>query len=260
MGTPKTYNPNFYAELANAEGGNFWFDSRNHLICWSLQRFFSGCTKFLEIGCGTGYVLKGITMRLPRCHIFGSDFFFEGLRFARARLPAISFCQIDARMLPYKERFDVIGAFDVLEHIEEDECVLTQIYTAVIPGGGIVITVPQHMFLWGHMDTLSCHKRRYNREELIRKVEQAGFRVKYISSFVSFLLPLLWLSRLIKRSSTNIMEELRIGKATNFLLSLIMLLEFGILKYGQISLPVGGSLLLVAIKPRKGIHEDKDCE
>jgi SAM-dependent methyltransferase len=55
--------------------------------------------------------------------------------------------QMDARKIPFESEFDVIGAFDVLEHIEEDEKALAQIFHAVLPGGGLILTVPQHRFL-----------------------------------------------------------------------------------------------------------------
>ncbi len=75
--------------------------------------------------------------------------------------------QFDACAIPYKAEFDVIGAFDVIEHIEEDTAALTQMYQALKPGGGLLITVPQHRFLWSAVDEMSYHKRRYHRNELI---------------------------------------------------------------------------------------------
>lgn len=66
---------------------------------------------------------------------------------------------MDARRIPFEGEFDVIGAFDVLEHIEEDERVLGQLNAALRSGGGIIATVPQHQWLWSEMDTVSGHRR-----------------------------------------------------------------------------------------------------
>ena len=80
---------------------------------------------------------------------------------------------MDARRIPYEAEFDVIGAFDVIEHIYEDAAVLQQMHRAVRPGGGIIVTVPQHRFLWSKQDEFSCHFRRYTRGELMSKVSCA---------------------------------------------------------------------------------------
>src|SRR5213075_1821136 len=59
------FEPNYFAGLARLEAGNFWFRSRNRLIIWALQRYFPQATNFMEIGCGTGFVLYGIRKAVP---------------------------------------------------------------------------------------------------------------------------------------------------------------------------------------------------
>src|SRR4030095_11666933 len=146
---------------------------------------------FLEIGCGTGFVLSGVKEALPSLTLAGSEIFSEGLGFAAQRLPDVDLFQMDARRIPFREEFDVIGAFDVLEHIQEDEAVLTQMYAATKKGGGILITVPHHPFLWSGSDEFARHARRYKTRELCDKVRRAGFHVLRVTSFVSVLLPAL---------------------------------------------------------------------
>ena len=152
-----------------------------------------------------------------------------------------------------KRKFDVIGAFDVLEHIAEDDVVLQQMFQAVKPGGGLILTVPQHRFLWSIVDEYSFHKRRYGKTELINKVEYAGFQVMYSTSFVSFLLPLMLLSRMKRHVSTEKFDplaELRIGRAANRVLEKILAVERRCIKLG-VSLPAGGSLLVIAKRSRR---------
>ncbi|HEY6044608.1 MAG TPA: methyltransferase domain-containing protein, partial [Nitrosospira sp.] len=157
----------------------------------------------------------------------------------------------DARKIPFESEFDVIGAFDVLEHIEEDEKVLAQIFHAVLPGGGIILTVPQHRFLWSQQDEYACHVRRYEAEELSNKVEQAGFQVERATSFVSLLLPLMFLSRLSKRKPVenyDPTQEFQISGLLNGILETVLDLERMIIRAG-FSFPAGGSRLLIARKP-----------
>jgi SAM-dependent methyltransferase len=169
------FQPHHFAELAQAEAGNFWFRSRNRLIIWALQRFFPKARNFLEIGCGTGFVLAGLAEANPNLEMSGSEIYSTGLGYAADRVKCAALFQMDARDIPFESEFDVIGAFDVLEHIEEDEAVLEQVFRAVTPGGGIMLTAPQHRFLWSQQDEYACHVRRYEAKELSNKVEKAGF-------------------------------------------------------------------------------------
>jgi len=244
------FDPQYFSRLAEVEEKNWWFCSRNKLIIWALCRYFPQARNFHEIGCGNGFILLGIRQLLPSLVLSGSDLFIEGLSYAEKRLPGVALFQFDAREIPFEEEFDVISAFDVLEHIQEDEEVLLQMFKASKRGGGIMATVPQHPFLWSKVDEYSFHKRRYTRKELVQKVTQAGFQDVWCTSFVSLLLPLMFLIRLGKGKTSAkfaALDDLNSGVLVNNLLSKIMDVE-SLLVRGGISLRQGGSLLMVAKK------------
>jgi SAM-dependent methyltransferase len=155
---------------------------------------------------------------------------------------------MDARAIPYAEHFDMIGAFDVLEHIAADNTVLAQARRALRRGGGLMITVPQHQFLWSQYDEHAHHVRRYGAQELKRKVLQAGFRIVMMTSFMSLVLPLMMLSRLMQRKPAahyDVLAELRVGHIANLLLESVLALERALIRAG-VRFPAGGSLLLIA--------------
>jgi SAM-dependent methyltransferase len=241
------FKSEYFAQLEKLEAGSFWFRSRNRLIVWALQRYFPHATSFLEIGCGTGFVLSGIARAQPSLRLAGSEIFSAGLEFAAKRLPHAELVQMDARHIPYSSEFDAIGAFDVLEHIDDDERVLREIAKALRPGGGLLITVPQHQFLWSETDETAHHVRRYSSTELQKKTEEAGFQVLRISSFVSFLLPLMLCSRRSRNRHELPATELGLSPVVDSLLQNVMRLELFLIRLG-LSLPVGGSLILVARK------------
>jgi SAM-dependent methyltransferase len=238
-----------FEDLAHLEEGHFWFRTRNALIIWALRQYFSGFHSMLEIGCGTGFVLSGIAKAFPETKVFGSEIYTAGLHFAAARLPSIELFQMDARKLPYDAEFDVVAAFDVIEHIKEDELVLQNLYRAVKPGGGCLITVPQHAWLWSPVDEAACHQRRYSRNDLHAKVKAAGFAIVRSTSFVTLLLPLMLASRLASKRSGQAggNETMVLNDALDRTLEKIMQIEFKLIKYGA-SLPLGGSRLLVLKK------------
>lgn len=245
----ESFKAEYFDQLFQLESDSFWFRARNRLVVWALRKYFAQAQNFLEIGCGTGFVLSGIQKDCPHLELFGSELFNEGLEFARSRLPGVSLIQLDAREMPYEKAFDVIGAFDVLEHIEEDELVLRRIRQAVreTEGSGILLTVPQHRFLWSAFDEYAKHARRYSAKELHDKVYRAGFTVERMTSFVSLLLPAMLLSRFKQQKLEDFdpAGELGVSPNLNRILEHVMNVEATAIKSG-VNLPAGGSLLLVA--------------
>jgi SAM-dependent methyltransferase len=245
------FESGFFDALKQIEDGHYWFEARNHIIISMLRRFFPTAQSFLEIGCGTGFVLQGIAKAIPSLALTGGELFANGLHYAHQRLPTIPLYQLDATALPFVESFDVIGAFDVLEHIEKDQDALVEIAKAVKPGGGLILSVPQHPWLWSSLDAFSHHFRRYQRQELSMKVERTGLNVVFTTSFVSLLLPLMIISRLRAPKDVDkidIFTEHRLSSILNSSLSAVLQLERGMIELG-IRLPVGGSRLVVARKP-----------
>src|SRR5262249_61641287 len=116
--------------------------------------------------CGTVSVFKEFRTRFPKPRLVGSEIFLDGLAFAKARLPGIEFYQMDARSISFVPEFDVVGAFDVLEHLVEDNRALAQMFNAARPGGGLLVTVPQQRYLWSASDEHAMHQRRYSSAEL----------------------------------------------------------------------------------------------
>ena len=130
------FDPELYSGLFELEAEHFWFKSRNKLLTWTLKKYFPEATSLLEIGCGTGYVLDGLQQNFNRIKFSGSELFDKGLEYAKQRCPLINLFQLDAREMNFINKFDIIGAFDVIEHIKEDDLILQNMYKAVKEGGG----------------------------------------------------------------------------------------------------------------------------
>ncbi len=244
------YDPRHFPLLVTLEDKSFWFQARNRLIVWALQRYFSRPERIMEVGVGTGFVMRALARAFPGAALHGSDIHVEGLRLAAQRLNGCAeLIQMDVRRIPFRDHFDVICACDVLEHIREDEAVLGEMFRALRRGGGIVVTVPQHRFLWGPADEAACHVRRYGTAELAEKARTAGFEVVFKTSFISLLLPALYWSRLRSRRSGvyDLAQEHSTHPAVNALMGGLTAVEFRLIRAG-IAFPAGGSQLVVAMR------------
>jgi SAM-dependent methyltransferase len=239
-----------FDHLVRCEDASFWFRGRNKLIAWALERHFPAARSLLEVGCGTGYVLAGLRRERPELRLAGAELYPEGLRYARERLPGVEFLQLDATNIPYDGEWDVVGAFDVLEHVEDDEAAIAGLRLAARPGGGVLVTVPQHPSLWSAADDYAHHVRRYTRSELVGKLRGAGLEIALVTSFVSILLPAMYLSRWRERRAGNDFDPERehAAAARVKLLDRVLDLERTAIRRG-VSLPAGGSLMAVARRP-----------
>jgi SAM-dependent methyltransferase len=252
IGEGHGYDPAWFADLANLEAGNYWFEARNRLLLWLADRYLPKQAAYLEIGCGTGYQLKALYKAFPEWRLSATEAQPEGLLFARERVGAdVTLMQMDACHIPFESEFDVVGAYDVIEHIEDDLCAVTEVYRALKPGGHFVVSVPQHMFLWSQFDELGFHYRRYGRGEMERLLESAGFTVIDSRSFNSLLLPVMALSRFGKRSGhaadVDVLDELRVPRLLNDALGSVLQLECWASEKG-VRWPAGGSRIVVAKK------------
>jgi SAM-dependent methyltransferase len=243
-----------FARLAALEDRNYWFQSRNRLIVWALRRHFPRMRSYLEVGCGTGCVLGAVESAFPEVAALGGEMHAAGLEQAARRVRRAQLLQMDAVHIPFRGTFDVVGCFDVLEHVADDAAVLAQCFLALRSGGGLILTVPQHRFLWSAADQYAGHVRRYRRGEVLERLAAAGFRPVLVTSFVSLLLPLMWAARARHRRVDERYDpsaELNVGRATNAVLGGVLDIERGLIGLGT-RFPFGGSLLVAAQK----IHVD----
>jgi SAM-dependent methyltransferase len=230
--------------LAAAQSWHFWFVRRALLLSWAVRTYFPRAETLLEVGCGTGAVAVALSEALPAVRITAVDTRTEGLAHIRNRTLRVEAIQCDGTRLPFDAEFDVAGAFDVLEHLDADVEALGAMREALKPGGGVIITVPQHPWLWSEVDDFSHHRRRYTRTELRAKLERSGFNVVRMTSFVAAAVPILMVTRRIPRTFDP-ERELRISPRANAVMGSLLGLEHRLIAAG-VSLPFGTSLLAVA--------------
>jgi SAM-dependent methyltransferase len=252
------YDASLFDELARVEDRHFWFRARNALIYELAEKLCSGLKPgylVLEVGCGTGNVLNVLRKACDGALVVGMERFFDGLPHARRRY-AGPLVQGDARSLPFGKPFELVGLFDVLEHIAEERETLLSLREMLVPGGRLILTLPAHQFLWSHFDEAARHCRRYSTAQIRQTLVETGFEVDFVSHFMACIFPLVWAIRKIgglrrsggpEEARKLTMKEFRVVPVINALLTSIMTLEARWVARGH-RLPFGTSLVVVARK------------
>lgn len=117
----QSYDPRSFSVLNQVDDEHFWFTTRNRLIINLAKKALGPGAGFrlLELGCGNANVLRFLHSAFPGSSVIGMDLFEEGLQFAWLRTKA-PLLVADAYRAPFAANFDLVGMFDVLEHLEDD--------------------------------------------------------------------------------------------------------------------------------------------
>ena len=156
-----------FTHMAATETTHWWFVGRRAVIDALLDGVdLPASGAILEVGCGTGGNLASLARR-GRIQAFEPH--IDALAFARERHPGMDIRQgALPDELPYeKGSFDLVGALDVLEHVEDDQRSAEALVQLTRPGGWLLVTVPAHQALWGSHDRRLHHRRRYGRDQLL---------------------------------------------------------------------------------------------
>jgi SAM-dependent methyltransferase len=233
-----------YLRMDASEADHWWFVARRKIIARVLQGVAAGRPRLslLEAGCGTGGNLS-LLARYGRLDAFEYDKEARALAAAKSGLPIAAGALPDD--LPFAgARYDIIGLFDVLEHVEQDAAALAALANRLNPGGAIVLTVPAFPALWSPHDVAHHHHRRYTRASLAEAAARAGLVVEQSFYFNSLLLPLAAGVRALKRLSGNSSaDDARPPAPLNWLLGTIFASERHLV--GRVRLPAGLSLAAV---------------
>jgi SAM-dependent methyltransferase len=244
------YDSGCIAALRDAEERHFWFVARREAVLAVLQRSVGDLATrpLFDVGCGTGSLLKRLSDGGVRVEA-ACDASEEGLRTARGRLD-VPLLLIDEGRLPALARGrTMLSLFDVLEHIDDDAAVFRWAASVLGVGGVIALTVPAYPALFGPVDEMAGHRRRYRRRELRAKLSGAGFEVRVLTHFMSPLLPLLAVIRLLGRRRSGhgqFRSEVKLVPGLNELLGWALAIERPLL--GRVAIPFGPSLLAVGVR------------
>lgn len=240
-----------YRRMADIQDRHWWYEGRRQILSSIIARLnLPSSARILEAGCGPGANLKMLA-RFGDVSAFEPDDF--ALNYCREH-SGIPVERLGAGFLPtpipFDKPFDFVGAFDVIEHVEADIESLEALYQLTAPGGYALFTVPAFPFLWSQHDIINHHKRRYVRSEFSTLLEQAGYKINYISYYNTTLFPAVAAVRFLKKilnMEDKPDEALPRFDFINHLLCRIFSAEKYIL--GRMPLPFGVSIIAVCQRP-----------
>ncbi|HEY0649325.1 class I SAM-dependent methyltransferase [Phenylobacterium sp.] len=237
-----------YDRMRVLEQTHWWFTARREILAAEIARLpLPRPARILEAGCGTGGNLELLKT-------FGDVRAIEPDAESRAYAAERSGVTVDGGLLPdglpdLGGPFDLVTAFDVVEHVDDDAGAVAALGRLLKPGGFLVTTVPAHAWMWSQHDVQHHHKRRYTRPAYRRLFEAAGLKVRRATYFNSVLFPPIAAVRLAK-SAARIKggdDEAMPPAPLNGLLRHLFGAEKAILRATDI--PFGVSILLIAERP-----------
>lgn len=237
-----------YSKIFKIEEELWWYQGRRKVCFGLLDRFLhiNPMRSILDVGCGTGL---NLTYLADYGQATGVDMSPEAIRHCEKR--GLKNVRLhEANELPFpNEAFELVTAFDVIEHIDDDRGALCEFERLLKPEGALLIYTPALPWMFNEHDRRVHHKRRYTKSELEEKIRSSGFEIDYISYVNLLILPIVLCARLYFKFLGNSHGEMVMPpRILNAFFRQICFLESTFLS--RFSLPYGMTLVCFAHKPR----------
>lgn len=221
----------------------WWYRARADLLRTALGGYVGDAAQVLDVGSADGPSVGWLqaTGRRTALDIDPRGLGPGGVCGSALELPFRSGC------------FDVVAAFDVLEHCEPESVALAELARVLAPGGRLLLSVPAYQWAWSDFDEENGHHRRYTRRRLVRAVEGAGLQVERTTYAFTSVFPLFAGERLLRRlrrrsteAPADIVSLPEVSPLVERVLIRLTRLDRALLRTRD--LPFGSSVLLAASK------------
>jgi SAM-dependent methyltransferase len=234
-----------YQQMAELDERHWWYCARRKIIADLIRREtqLPKDAHILEIGCGTGH---NLAMLSGFGHVDGLELDEEARTLSEKRLGRKVMSSPLPELAEVPDRhYHLVGAFDVIEHIEDDKAALVSIARKLQPGGKFILTVPAHQWMWSAHDVVNHHKRRYSKRALRELIDSSPLKLERIGYFNSLLFPLAVAERAASKLRGKEDADVKLPAAPlNAALEGIFACERYLV--GRLPLPPGLSLFAVA--------------
>lgn len=234
-----------YRHMADLDQRHWWYLGRRQVLEALIDRLARPPAggRILEVGCGTGHNLS-MLRKFAEVDAVELDESVRAIAETRLGRQVMSDRLPELQGVPDKT-YDLIGAFDVIEHINDDRAALEATARKLRPGGKLVLTVPAHPWMWSAHDVVNHHKRRYSKRSLKALIDASPLKLESIGYLNSLLFPLAVAERMASKLAGK--QDAKLGippEPVNRALTSIFAAERHLI--GRFSLPPGLSLYAVA--------------
>lgn len=231
-------NAKEYERLYNDEENHWWFKGRRQVVEHLVQRIKKK-KNIMDFGCGTG--INSILLK-KYGKVTSTDVSPEAKKFCQKRNVEVTLIDILHKNTDrFENKYDLIVAMDVIEHIDEDEKILEKLRGFLDKNGRLLITVPAEKYLWSNHDKTHHHKRRYSKKELKNKLQKAGFKIELFSYYQMFIYPASLIRSIFNIKSSSV-------EATNIKINLSWMYAIEEWLVKKHLVPVGTSFVVIAKK------------
>jgi SAM-dependent methyltransferase len=180
----------------------WWYRARADLLRTVLESYVGEPARVLDVGSADGPSVGWLRMRGKQTAL---DVDPRGLRPGGVCGSALA--------LPFRdESFDIVAAFDVLEHCDPEDVAVREMHRVLTPGGRLLLSVPAYTWAWSDFDDQNGHHRRYTRERAVAALERGGFQVRRATYAFSSVFPFFAAERIARRLREK--AQPRAGKDT----------------------------------------------
>ena len=222
----------------------WWYLSRADMLHSAVGRYAAGARVALDLGSADGPSAGWIRQTIPRV---------ASLDIEPRELGPTGVCG-SALALPFPDgAFDLVSAFDVIEHCAPEEVALSEVHRVIRPGGTFLMAVPAYQWAWTDFDVANGHHRRYTRPRAIAALERAGFTVERATYAFTSVFPMFAAERLARRArgsrqsgAVETVSVPRVPRAVHHALMALCRIDDALLK--RVDLPFGSSVFLAATR------------